>query len=505
VHTYAGDPGAGLAVVAAIGDLDHDGQTDLALGAPAVGQGCGLVTLVSSATHATLFSVSGQAAGERFGAALAPAGDVNADGVPDLIVGAPGSGTMPGAARVLSGSNGAVLLTLSDGSPGARFGAAVAGAGDSNGDGRADLLVGAPEHAASSAGGHGQVTLWSGANGSLLHVATGNSGDHLGSAVGGWSMVDAEPVEIIGLTQAGNGGPGAVQVRSRSSFALLATVTGPAAGAAFGASIARLGDANGDGKPDVAVGATGLGGSVRVLSGADWSTLFMLPAPEPGTGFGSLVAAVGDVNGDGHADLACGAPLSDRNGADSGELTAWSGSTGALLASVVGSAAGDRLGSSAACAGYLDGDNRSEFALGAPGSDFGGAEAGLVSLVSLDLWNTVENGLPGLAGLPRLEGYGGLLDVQTASLSLTSARPVTGATLIVGLAMILDPKHGVFVPTPDIVVTGLQTTSDGRLDYAFQLEPGLTPGSVIYQQFLLDDSSAEGGVARSNTVAATAP
>jgi len=505
LHTWGGATGAGLSAVTAVGDVDLDGKTDLALGAPAENLGRGRVTLVSGATHATLFSVAGTLAGERFGAAVAPAGDVNGDGRLDLLVGAPGSALMTGSATVLSGVDGAVLRTVTGSSLGAHFGAAVAGAGDSNGDGKADLLVGAPDHASGTGSGNGQVTLWSGANGSLLQSVTGSSGDHLGIALGGWSMVDQEPMEIIGLTMEGNGGTGAVQIRSRTTFALLATVPGTTAGASFGASIARLGDVNGDGHPDVAVGAPGNGGSVSVLSGTNWSVLLGLPAPDTGTGFGSIVAEIGDVNGDGRADVAVGAPKADKNGADSGELMAYSGATGALLSSVVGAAAGDLLGSSAASAGDSDGDGRSEFALGSPGSDVAGPEAGGVSVVSLALWNTVENGLPGLCDIPRLVGEGGLVDLSSASLSLTSGRPIAGATLVVGLSMILDAQHGVFVPTPDIVVTGLVTSGEGTLDYTFELATGLTSGSVIYQQFLLMDSSAEGGVSRSNTVAATVP
>ena len=99
----------------------------------------------------------------------------------------------------------------------------------------------------------------------------------------------------------------------------------------------------------------------------------------------------------------------------------------------------------------------------------------------------------------------GLFLAVAASLSLTSARPITGATLVVGLSLILDAQHAVLVPMPDVVVTGLLTSSGGALTYDFALGSGLPSGTVIYQQFLLQDSSAPGGIARSNTVAATVP
>ena len=490
-------------MVATVGDLDLDGQPDLAYGSPDDANGRGRVTVVSGKTDVLLFSATGTLAGERFGASLAAAGDVNGDGRADVIVGAPGTQQMTGYARVFSGVDGTVIRTLAGTHAGGRFGAAVAGAGDSDGDGKADLLVGEPQYGATL--GNGLVQILSGATGAMLSQAIGASGDHMGSAVGGWSMVDNEPVEIIGCTMDGTSGTGAVQIRSRTNLALLASVNGSSAGAAFGAAIARLGDVNGDGKPDVAVGASGNGGSVRVLSGANWSTLYTLAAPKSGTGYGTVVAQVGDVNGDGVPDLGIGEPLSDRNGTDAGELTLASGSTGALLSSLVGAVAGDRLGASAAWSGDRDGDHHAEFAVGAPGSDFFAANAGQGSTISLALWNTVENGLPGLNGIPKLEGDGGLLGQTSALVKLSSGRPITGATLVVGLAMILDAEHGVLIPTPDIVVTGLQTSGTGTLNYTFTLPPGLSKGSVIYQQFLLADSAAVGGVSRSNTVAATVP
>src|SRR5262245_49467194 len=191
--TWGGASGAGLSAVTSVGDIDLDGKADLALGAPGENLARGRVTLVSGATHATLFSVAGTLPGERFGAAVAPAGDVNGDGRLDVLVGAPGSTLMTGSARVLSGVDGSVLRTLTGTGLGSHFGAAVAGAGDSNGDGKADLLVGAPDYASGTGSGNGQVTLWSGSSGTQLYVATGSSGDHLGTAVGGWSMVDQEP------------------------------------------------------------------------------------------------------------------------------------------------------------------------------------------------------------------------------------------------------------------------------------------------------------------------
>jgi hypothetical protein len=497
--------GDGLGVAASIGDVTGDGKLDLALGAPQAAAGRGQVRVLSGATFAQLFVVQGASVGDQLGAALAGAGDVNGDGVPDILAGAPGAGQGAGAVRVLSGANGAVLLDLPGNQAAAALGHALGGAGDADLDGVPDLLGGAPLWSASPGAAQGQAQMWSGATGTLLEIITGNAGDHLGTSIGGWSMVDGEAGEILGCSQDGSGGTGKVLVLSPADFSVLASVSGTQPAQRFGAAVARIGDANGDGAVDLAVGAPGAGGSVALLSGADLSTLLTLTAPASGTDFGGVVGAVGDVNGDGKADVAVGAPLSDRNGADAGALTILSGTTGAVLYDVVGSQPGDRLGDSMASLGDRDGDGRAEFAIGLPGSDASAANAGQVAIVSPTLWNTVENGLPGVDGIPRLSGDGGLLGGDSATLSLHSARPITAATLVVGLSLVLDTANGLLVPMPDVVVQGLLTNSQGQLEFDFALVQGLPSGAVVYQQFLLADASAPGGIARSNTVAATVP
>src|SRR3989338_3718484 len=100
---------------------------------------------------AVIFSHPNPQAGAEFGATMAFVGDVNGDGVPDLLVGAPkqdvGGNTDQGQVYLLSGATGALILTLDNPIPqaGAKFGAAVASAGDFDNDGKNDLLIGAPE------------------------------------------------------------------------------------------------------------------------------------------------------------------------------------------------------------------------------------------------------------------------------------------------------------------------------------------------------------------------
>src|SRR5690349_5343502 len=132
--------------VSELHDINHDGVTDLIVGEVDGGGAAtpGRVWVYSGRTHRLIYRLTGRA-GDQSGFAVADAGDVNGDGVHDIISGAPGSTPdAPGAAIVYSGATGHVLARLHGHSPGSNFGAAVAGIGDVNGDGRDDLLVGAP-------------------------------------------------------------------------------------------------------------------------------------------------------------------------------------------------------------------------------------------------------------------------------------------------------------------------------------------------------------------------
>ena len=122
--------------VAGVGDVDGDGLDDFFVGArqQVIGPGAGYATVFSGATGLPLpnLSLTGLAAGDQFGRAVAGAGDVNGDGVPDLIVGAPladpGGLSSAGQVTVFSGATGAALpgLTLNGSTPGASFGHSVA-------------------------------------------------------------------------------------------------------------------------------------------------------------------------------------------------------------------------------------------------------------------------------------------------------------------------------------------------------------------------------------------
>ncbi|MEC9051681.1 MAG: integrin alpha, partial [Actinomycetota bacterium] len=252
VHGSAAGDSFGFALSAA-GDWDSDGVVDLLVGAPGVdaaGPDSGRVTVLSGKTSAVLFTTAGQATGDRAGRSVATLGDVNSDGIGDFAYGAPTrsvAGPQTGGASVISGADGSILHSWEGSTPFGVFGFSVASAGDLDGDGRQDLLIGAPNE---------------------------------------------DPA-----------GPdsGAVYAFSTGSSSLLMVLAGANPGDKFGSTLCSIGDANQDGVPDFLVGSpdeasAGLtaAGSARLFSGADGSSLgawFGLNADER---YGTSLCAIGD-------------------------------------------------------------------------------------------------------------------------------------------------------------------------------------------------------------------
>ena len=151
LHTFYGDSRNDLfgGSVAGAGDVNRDGSDDLIVGAhfdDDNGADSGSARVFSGLDGSILYTFYGDSAGDAFGGSVAGAGDVNQDGYPDLIAGAQwddDNGISSGSARVFSGADGAVLYTFYGDSAHDCFGVSVAGAGDVNKDGYADLIVGA--------------------------------------------------------------------------------------------------------------------------------------------------------------------------------------------------------------------------------------------------------------------------------------------------------------------------------------------------------------------------
>ncbi len=289
--------------LAAAGDVDGDGIEDVvvteALPYPQT------VRVFSGQTGAALLSVPGPLNANIYGHAVAGVGDVNGDGKGDFVIGSPDEptfGSLAGKAEVRSGANGALLMTF-PGAPFEEFGNAVDGAGDVNGDGVNDVIVGGAPTVGTSP--DGRVRVYSGADGAVLHSFTANGS--FGRSVAGIGDVDGDGKDdvAIGRPRFGPNFRGQVQVRSGATGAILLTVAGEAQDY-LGTAVSSAGDFDGDGTPDVLVGAGRTSlithtiiGYVQVRSGADGAVL----AHVEGASIGFEVDGGRDVDGDGLPDF----------------------------------------------------------------------------------------------------------------------------------------------------------------------------------------------------------
>ena len=353
--------------LAELQDIDADGVTDLIVaddpGGPA---GTGAVYVYSGASGALLHQFS-EGAGGRFGYAIADAGDVDADGTHDIIVGRPGAST----AYVYSGAAGTSLLTLT--APGTELaGVAVASAGDINADGHGDLLVGA-QHASLNGANAGRVYIFSGADGSVLRAIDGSvAGDLFGTATDSVPDIDGDgvPEHAIGASDAGKWNDGGVWLYSGSGT-LMWRFLAPKPDAEFGTFfVAGIPDVNGDGKADVYVGdfaattTASASGRVYLLSGIDGSVIRTIDGQSAKDGLGPGREA-GDLNGDGVGDLVVGSYSSRDGVANGGRFDVFSGNDGARLATVVGTVAGAQLGFDAIGLGDVNADGVPDVAVSA--------------------------------------------------------------------------------------------------------------------------------------------
>ena len=333
--------------------------------------------------------------GDRFGSTVSGAGDVNGDGFDDLIVGASGddnNGLESGSVRVFSGVDGSVLYNVDGDSAGNRFGGVVSDAGDVNGDGVADLIVGAGLDSTNGTF-RGSARVLSGVDGSVLHDFEGDTvGDLFGTSVSGAGDVNGDGFAdlIVGALFDDNNGfnSGSARVFSGVDGSVLYTFDGDSAEDNFGGSVSGAGDVNGDGFADLIVGASSLAVSpgdfdfARVFSGVDGSVLYTFAGASLDNGFGGSVSGAGDVNGDGFADLVVGASLDDNNGTDSGSVRVFSGVDGSVLYDFAGDSAEDRFGSSVSGAGDVNDDGFADLIVGAIDDDNNGTDSGSVRVFS---------------------------------------------------------------------------------------------------------------------------
>ena len=380
--------------VAAAGDINGDGFDDLIVGAPAANQngeayvvfgkasGFAPTLSLASLNGANGFRIVGATPGEQLGGSVSGAGDVNSDGIADVIVGASEAspnGSFSGAAYVVFGKasgfpasfnvsnlNGSNGFRIAGESSGNRAGNAVSRAGDVNGDGIADVIVGASEASPNGAAAAGaayvifgkaggglpatlNVSSLNGTNGFKLSGAA--AGDRAGFSVSGVGDINGDKIAdlVVGAMRAdpngGDSGAAYVVFGKVGAFAAslnLASlngsngfrIIGAAAGDQAGYSVSGTGDVNGDGIGDLIVGArfaNGNAGAAYVvfgktgafdanlnLSGLNGSSGFRLSGVAADDTAGYSVSGSVDINGDKIPDVIVGAPGADANGTNSG-------------------------------------------------------------------------------------------------------------------------------------------------------------------------------------------
>ncbi len=331
-------------------DVDGDGTADIAAGARFVRQADsqnGSAAVWSGASGAPIRSWQGELPDAIFGHWVMPVPDLGHDGLADLVIAAPLAridGDLSGVLFARSPKTGEELWTRR-GRGTENFGWHLALAGDHDGDGKSELFVGAP-----SAGARGRVALVRGSDGTELRTYApprdvgmfgwfvDRTADLDGDGRG--DLVVGAPFE----SSAGGTTVGGAWVLSSTSGRELHHWQGTDALSGFGEVVAAVGDVDGDGKGDVAVAAPRTNdrsrtrpGEVRIYSSATGRQLRHWSGGQPGELFGRMVAAAGDLDGDGTDDLAIGAPWYRREAADkTGRMELRSGRSGKVLAELFG-------------------------------------------------------------------------------------------------------------------------------------------------------------------------
>jgi hypothetical protein len=402
--------------VATAGDVNGDGFSDVIVGAneydnPSSNEGAAYVYLGSATGMGTTagWSAEGNQNNAYFGSSVSTAGDVNGDRYSDVIVGAPyfdNGENNEGSAFVFHGSASGLSIFSNWGAEGnqinANFGGSVSTAGDVNGDGFSDIVVGSQGFSNGQAY-EGAIYLYLGSvsglstdsswrmEGNQTNANLGNSvscagdvnGDGYSDVIAGAAGFDNDQTDE-GIVYVYHGSPSGLSVTSNWS------IEANQVSAFFGRSVSSAGDVNGDGYSDVIIGASTFtndqyaegaafvyNGSASGLSSvSNWSG----EGNQEYSSFGKSVSSAGDVNGDGYSDVIVGAARYDNGQTNEGAAYVYHGSASGISSIanwiVEGNLTGANFGNSVSTGGDLNGDGYSDIIVGADYFNNGQADEG---------------------------------------------------------------------------------------------------------------------------------
>jgi hypothetical protein len=492
-------------------DADGDGRADLVVGAPGTDTttlvDVGAAYLVSTANGALLTTALGPAAAARMGTRVLGPGDLNGDGAIDLVFAGPLANNQNGTVQAI-GSNGTVLWSRY-GWAGARMGSALAFVRDMNGDGGAEIMVSTPATVSTT---FGYVGSFASQTGQPLTAVNGSSNGQWGASMVTLGDIDGDGDDDVACSEPlFAGGIGRVS--------LIRPITGGAAsvywttGAAFAAGdnvgyvMGNAGDLTGDGKNDLLVSSTQA--RVYLIDGANGGTIGFVSHPVYANA--TSLCGIGDQNGDGVPEFAIGQAA---HNSQAGRVAVHDGATRNLLYLLDG-APGSRFGASMVALGDVDGDGLGEFAVGAPTHSSGGIAIGRVAIFGQVIPSQLASyglGCGGPGGLLQLAASGLAIPGQTVMMTGSNLPVLQLGALMLGASS----TTSIYGPLPlDLSVIGMGGCS--LLQSMEIVDPFVTTASTIarplplpndyafvgfrlYTQLLMLDPLVPAGLTTSNGV-----
>ncbi|MCK5833350.1 FG-GAP repeat protein [bacterium] len=358
-------------------------------------------------------NLQGKIAGDRYGMTIASIGDINGDGYTDLAIGAPGSyqvSDFKGQVSIYLGGNDPTkaAFDLVGDKAGDRFGTAISACGDINGDGIDDFAVGASKNDDSGIDA-GKVYIYFGGKQfdtvPDITLMGERYNDWFGTSLAGGEDLNGDNVPdlLVGASYGGKNYSGVVYVflGGNNLTTPAVVIEGESSGDSFGERIAILGDVSGDGVSDFAVSsyyhnAAGQRNSGKVyfyqggsiISVKPWQTV---DGKRPQANFGFALASAGDVNGDGTPDIAIGAPGDGPNTEGVAYIYAGGPVIRDPIATIYGQNPKDLYGYDI-CSGSVNGDKFSDVLIGTPFADIGDYRSGRVEVFQgSDKFDTVND------------------------------------------------------------------------------------------------------------------